>query len=113
MGLYISGHPLDKHAKKFANAKTTIKFAKENLQGVDTVIAGYLDTVQTILTKKGDKMMFGQLMDMSDSIEITIFPRILQENTDTFIPGTCIAVKGKLNDRNGTPSFVVEKVKKL
>jgi len=114
LGLYVSGHPLDKHKAKLARSKTNIKDGKEKFpRGVETVIAGFLETVQPILTKKGDKMLFGRLADYSDRVEIVAFPRTLKESGDLFLPGTCIMVKGRFSERNGEASFVVEKAKAL
>lgn len=113
LGLYISGHPLDKHAPKLQNAKNSIKHAKANLKGVETVLAGYVETVQHILTKKGERMAFLKLSDLSDSIEVVVFPSTLKENESIVVSGNCIMVKGKISDRNGEPSFVVDKAKAL
>jgi DNA polymerase-3 subunit alpha len=113
LGLYISGHPLDKHKAKLANAKNSIKHAKEHLKNVETVIAGYVETVQTILTKKGEKMAFLKISDLSDSIEVVIFPNLLKENEKLIVSGNCIMLKGKISERNGEDSFVAEKAKAL
>ena len=113
LGLYISGHPLDKHKGKLTNQKNTIRHAKENLKGVETVIAGLLETTSTILTKNGEKMLFARIADYSGEIELVAFPRILKENEALFIPGSCIMIKGKISERNGEPSFVVERAKAL
>ena len=113
LGLYISGHPLDKYQAKLSASKNTIKHAKENLKGVETVIAGYIESTQPILTKNGEKMMFAKIMDFSSSIELVAFPRVLKENESLFLPGVCIMLKGKISERNGEPSFVVERAKAL
>jgi DNA polymerase-3 subunit alpha len=113
LGLYISGHPLDKHASKLSNEKTSIRHAKEHLKGVDTVIAGFVETMQTILTKKGERMAFLQLADLSDSIEVVAFPRLLKEFETVLVAGNCIMLRGKISERNGIPSFVAEKAKAL
>jgi DNA polymerase-3 subunit alpha len=113
LGLYISGHPLDKHKAKLANAKNSIKHAKEHLKNVETVIAGYVETVQTILTKKGEKMAFLKISDLSDSIEVVIFPNLLKETDALMLSGNCIMLKGKISERNGEDSFVAEKAKAL
>ena len=113
LGIYVSGHPLDKHKHKLQNAKNTIKHAKENLKGVETVIAGMLETIQVILTKNGEKMLFAQLGDYSGSIEVVVFPRTYKEYEKMFVPGSCIAVKGRISERNGEASFVVDKAKAL
>ena len=113
LGLYISGHPLDKHKDKLAKSKNSIKHAKENLVGVETVIAGFIETSQSILTKKGERMAFLKLSDFSGSIEVVAFPRILKESEAVLKNGECVMLKGKISERNGEPSFVVEKAKAL
>ena len=113
LGLYVSGHPLDKHKAKLANQKTSIKHAKEHLKEVETVIAGYIEVVRPILTKKGEKMLFLQFSDFSGTIEVVVFPRTLKENESLFSAGSCIMLKGRISDRHGNPSFVVDKAKAL
>ena len=114
LGLYVSGHPLDKYREKLSRQKTTIKEAKEKFpRGVETVIAGFLDTARTILTKNGEPMLFARLSDYSDGVEIVAFPRVLKEAGALLSVGTCLAAKGKFSDRNGEASFVIERVKAL
>jgi DNA polymerase III subunit alpha len=113
LGLYVSGHPLDKHAAKLQHTKSTIRHAKENLRGVETVIAGFVENVQSILTKNGERMAFLKVADLSDNIEVVVFPRTLKEQEALFTAGNCIALKGKISERNGQASFVAEKAKAL
>lgn len=113
LGLYVSGHPLDKHAAKLQNTKTTIKHAKDHLRGVETVIAGFVETTQPILTKKGERMMFLKVADLSDNIEVVVFPRTLKEHESVLLAGQCVMLKGKISERNGQPSFIAEKAKAL
>lgn len=114
LGLYISGHPLDKHKDKLSRQRMDIKMSKENFpRGAETVIAGFVETVRAILTKNGEKMLFARIADYSDSCEVVAFPRIAKENENLFSPGTCIMVKGKFSDRNGDVSFIVERAKAL
>src|SRR3989338_8406167 len=114
LGLYVSGHPLDAHKEKLAKQKTSIKDAKEKFpKGSETVIAGFLENLQYILTKNGERMVFGRLSDFSGSVEVVVFPRTLKENAALIVAGTCVMLKGKFTLRNGETSFAVEKVKKL
>ncbi|MBM3261741.1 DNA polymerase III subunit alpha [Candidatus Kaiserbacteria bacterium] len=113
LGLYVSGHPLDKHAAKLSNAKNTIKHAKAHLRGIDTVIGGFVETVRTILTKKGEKMAFIKIADLSDTIEVVAFPRTYKEYETLLVPGQCVALKGKIEERNDEMSFMVDKARAL
>ncbi|MDO8514724.1 MAG: DNA polymerase III subunit alpha [bacterium] len=113
LGLYISGHPLDKYKDKFKDEKKSIKHAKEHLRGVETVIAGFIESARINQTKNGERMGFLKVADFSDSIEVVVFPRTFKEYEKIMLTGACIAVKGKISERNGEMSFVVERAKSL
>ncbi len=113
LGLYVSGHPLDKHRSKFNDPKKTIAYAKEKLAGIETVVAGFVESVRVNLTKKGERMAFLKLADFSGSIELVAFPRTYKECEGLLVPSACIAVKGRISERNGEASFVVERAKAL
>lgn len=113
LGLYISGHPLDKHKGKLGNEKNSIRHAKEHLKGVETVIAGFIENAQAILTKNGERMAFLKVADLSGDIEVVAFPRVLKEHETLLASGNCVMLKGRISERNGEPSFVAERVKAL
>ena len=114
LGLYVSGHPLDAHKEKLKKQKMTVMEAKEKFpKGAETVIAGLLENLQYILTKNGEKMVFGRLSDYSGSVEAVVFPRTLKEHEALVVAGTCVMLQGRFSLRNGESSFVVEHVKAL
>ncbi|MEK7133749.1 MAG: DNA polymerase III subunit alpha [Patescibacteria group bacterium] len=113
LGLYISGHPLDKHKEKFTDPKKSIKHAREHARGLETVIAGFVESARINTTKNGERMGFLKLADFSGSIELVAFPRTFKECEALMRPGICIAVKGKISERNGESSFVIERAKAL
>ena len=113
LGLYVSGHPLDKHKTKFADPKKSIKHAKEHLRGVETVIAGFVENARINTTKSGERMGFLKVSDFSDNIEVVAFPRTFKEYGSLMAPGACVIFKGKISERNGEQSFVVERAKAL
>jgi DNA polymerase-3 subunit alpha len=113
LGLYVSGHPLDKHKSKFSDPKKTIAYAKEHLRGVDTVIAGFIESVRINMTKNNERMAFMKIADFSDSIEAVVFPRTFKEYESLLSQGSCTIFKGKISERNGEQSFVVDKAKAL
>jgi DNA polymerase-3 subunit alpha len=113
LGLFISGHPLDTYRAQLSKQPPLAVLAKNFPRGASTVIGGYLETTNTILTKKGDRMLFGQLSDGTSAIEIVVFPKVLADNAALFAPGSCILLRGSFSTRNGEPSFAVDKVKAL
>ena len=114
LGLYVSGHPLDKHRELLSKQKMPIARAKESFpKGTETIITGYLDEVKSLLTKKGDKMAFIKISDYTGSVEAVVFPKAFEVYGSMLVPGTCVMLKGEFNSRNGDTSFVAERVKKL
>ncbi len=113
LGLYVSGHPLEAHAKKLEGKPSITNIKKKNREGTATVIAGIISENKTILTKRGDKMAFLKLSDMEDSIEAVAFPRILEEHGELLELDTCVLFKGRISKRNGELSFIIENVRAL
>ncbi|OHA83015.1 MAG: DNA polymerase III subunit alpha [Candidatus Yonathbacteria bacterium RIFCSPLOWO2_01_FULL_47_33b] len=114
LGLYVSGHPLDDHKDKLATIGTTIESVKTLREGTVAVAGGIVSDIRTIMTKKGDKMAFVKLTDGTDTLELVLFPEALFAHKELFeATDRCIKVKGKISDRNGEKSLIVERVKEL
>lgn len=114
LGLYVSGHPLDKHKEKLAKRSMDIAGLKESIKpGMECVVAGIVEEMKPIFTKKGDQMAFLKIADMSSSLETVIFPKILTQYKDILRADNCVAVKGRLTSRNGELSVVAEAVRAL
>lgn len=114
LGLYISGHPLDKYKEKLDGREYTIAKIKEKLgPGMIAVAAGLIEDSKIIITKKGDKMAFIRLADFTDSLEIVVFPNTFKNCEDLLITDSCVAIKGKMSDRNNEKSLIAEAVKKI
>lgn len=114
LGLYISGHPLDRFRHELEYRKTTIEDVKEKAVEKSTIIlCGIVEEAKVILTKKGDKMAFVKMSDFSGSIELVIFPDTFKTYAALFQPENCICVSGQFSKRNGDPSILVEKARFL
>lgn len=114
LGLYVSGHPLEQFKEKLQNQKNSIKKIKEESKENEiVVVGGLIENVREILTKGGEKMLFIKFADLTDEIELVVFPKILKEFVNIFIPDECIAVKARVSLRNGEKSLIAEKAKKL
>ena len=114
LGLYVSGHPLDRFKDILEKRTVTIKKIEEELkEGMLTVATGIVEEVKPIITKSGDKMAFLKMSDFTSSIEIVAFPKIFSAYQDLLQPESCIAVKGRKSLRNGETSIIAEVVKKL
>jgi DNA polymerase-3 subunit alpha len=112
LGVYVSGHPLD-DLKEEVEKRPRIAAIRKGYKGTTVVTTGLVESVRELLTKKGDKMAFIKLVDQTDSIELTAFPSVYHDQKDILQPGTCVAIKGKLDIRNDEPSILVDRAKAL
>ena len=138
LGLYISGHPLDRYRaiieKKDMNiakvkamqlpGSTPAQDAPETPAGNSkkeskkpedpiVVIAAIVDEVRPVMTKKNEMMLFIKITDFTGTLEAVVFPRTYQEFRSAFVPEQCLALKGRITERRGEKSMIVERVKKL
>jgi DNA polymerase-3 subunit alpha len=114
LGLYVSGHPLDRFKEKLSKRPMTLGQLRTQLMpGMEAVAAGMIEDVRMILTRGGDQMAFVKLTDFDGTIEAAVFPRIFKEFRDILKPETVIALKGRLSSRNGELSMVADKLKAL
>lgn len=113
LGLYVSGHPLEKYEEILKKYKVKISDIKKLENGHSVVAVGMIEEIKKIITKRGEPMLFMKLADFTDSIETVIFPRMLLSFGHLFQVGNCIVIKGKMSYRNNNPSIIAEELKKL
>ncbi len=82
MGIYVSGHPLDK-VKNIIEDLSSMNIAKvKELDGKDkreVTLAGMLKAERVFISKKGDKMAFATLEDLSGKMDVILFPKTYAE----------------------------------
>ncbi|MCX6752404.1 MAG: DNA polymerase III subunit alpha [Candidatus Nomurabacteria bacterium] len=114
LGLYISGHPLDRIREKLESRNMNIKKIKEEIgNGMQITIAGIIETARIVITKNNERMAFLKISDLTDSIEAVTFPSIFKESVDILIAEKCIALSGKVSLRNGEKSIIIEALKEV
>jgi DNA polymerase-3 subunit alpha len=114
LGLYISGHPLDRLRDKLEKRNINIKKIKEEIgNGMPVTIAGIIETARQVVTKNNERMAFLRISDLTDSIEAVAFPSIFKDYIDILVPEKCIAFSGKVSNRNGEKSIIIETVKEI
>ena len=114
LGLYISGHPLDRIREKLESREINIKKIKKDIgNGREVTIAGIIETARIIITKGNDRMAFLKISDLTDSIEVVAFPSIFKGAVDILVPEKCVAFTGKVSLRNGEKSIIMEAVKEI
>ena len=118
LGLYISGHPLDRIREKLESRNINIKKIKDNKDnvfgnGVPVTIGGIIENARQVVTKNNERMVFLRIADLTDSIEAVCFPSIFKESIDILVAEKCVAISGKVSLRNGEKSIIIEAVKEI
>lgn len=114
LGLYISGHPLDNLREKMERKGVSIEKVKaESKPGQSTLVVGICEEIREIRTKKGDLMAFAKVADFGATIEVVLFPKTYEEVKQLFSGEKCLAIEGKISERNGEKSMVVDKVREV
>jgi DNA polymerase-3 subunit alpha len=114
LGLYVSGHPLEKYRDVITKKDIDIKRALEKFKdGESVVLAVIINEVRLIQTKKNETMAFITVSDFSGSSDAVVFPRTYKEHRALIDIDKCLAIKATINTRNGEKGFVIERVKGL
>jgi DNA polymerase-3 subunit alpha len=111
LGFYITGHPLMKYEdimRRFAN--TTSQNIREAETGSSVQIAGIFKTIKEHVTKKGDKMAFAVLEDLTGSVEVTIFPDLYALNRQLLVAYDPVMVTGHKDGDEENPKLVAKDI---
>src|SRR5207249_2864148 len=112
LGLYWSGHPIDRYAPELTviGARTSAELTdvqpapRTDAWGPggpkpidpDTSIGGIVAACRQLKTRKGDRMAVFTLEDAQGSVEVIAFPEAYQRANGLIETGTMILVRGKL-----------------
>ncbi len=112
MGLYISAHPLDNFQEYFTEQTIPLGKITPDHDGSKVTVGGLVETVRTIITKKGSKMAFVGIEDKTGESEIIMFPNVYQKIGDSLQQDMAIRIEGSVNarDRDGK---LIDEVKVL
>ena len=108
IGFYISSHPIETYRKQLAwftiePFETALEKAQTSKGEYTTIGCGLLKTRKDIVTKKGDRMSFLQLEDMSGSAEIIAFPKTFARCEKWLGSYNVFIVKGVVDYVEGNP----------
>ena len=119
LGLYISAHPLKEYVQKIENSKVMpIKNLLAISGGNQPVparanIAGLISKIKKTVTKLGQPMIFAQVEDLNDKMEVIVFNDALSANPTAWQENNVLIMSGRLSLRNGEPKLICDKAVEL
>lgn len=98
LGLFLSGHPLDKYAKKLKTLSSfTIEKADALSSGSKIEICGLITKPEVKFTKKNEEFVNFKLEDYSGEIDCTLFPKNYIKFKDLIKEDQAVFLKGILD----------------
>jgi len=113
LGTYLSEHPLDSYRAAVEASGSPIREIIHSRADKTVTIAGLVQSLESKITRKGDKMAFGQFEDFSGRIELLIFSKSLAASPELWQPGKILVVRGKMRSKDGEAKLVVDDAKEL
>jgi len=111
LGFYVTSHPLTRYSKQLQiYATTTSDTLAERNDQEEVTLGGLVDSLKEILTKKGDRMAFINLQDLSGSCEVIVFPELYQASQGIIQKDAALFVRGKINKRDDMPKVIAEEI---
>jgi len=98
LGLYISGHPLFEYENSLSRL-TPIEALDSLEDKTSIVIGGIISRIKIIYTKKEQQMCFMDLEDITNSIEVIVFPSIFEKFKGIIFEDKIVSIKGKLDKK--------------
>ncbi|ALM10366.1 MAG: DNA polymerase III subunit alpha [Candidatus Peribacter riflensis] len=102
LGMYVSSHPLAGLKKYIAKKAQLIADLTAKDAGKKIKLAGLVESIKRITTKKGETMAVILLEDPTGKIEATLFPRVYGEFANLLeLPDSVLVVGGTIDMRAG------------
>lgn len=114
LGLYLSGHPLERYKTDLSRlGATTTSAAKELADGAIVQIAGVVTFLKLKNTKKGDRYATCMLEDLMGTLETVVWPDTYRDVHELLHKEEPVLVRGRLDAGDERCTFIVQQVQAL
>ncbi len=128
IGMYLSGHPMEEYIKKvkkiskynIASVLSAVErdedgsykvISDEITDGKQMKLCGVVGARKNKTTKNNTQMAFVKIEDLSGSIEVIVFPKILSQYSSLLQEETAVVVEGRISFKEDEePKLLCEKV---
>ncbi len=113
LGLFVTSHPLDDFKCVFEKKASPLRKITQEIEGKKIRVAGILSNLKKIITKNGKPMLFVKLEDLTDKIEIVVFPSILERNPLSFKENKIVFITGRVSYKDNCPKIICDEVQEI
>ncbi len=114
LGFFLSDHPLNGYegiCRAWAN--TTIAEINKLPNKSKVTLVGMVTQYKEIITKKGTRMAFTQLEDLTSQLEVIVFPNTFAEYEEVLKEEVPLVVTGILENKDDTCKVIADKITTL
>ncbi len=115
-GLFLSGHPLDKYKDVIRSHASTqiLRLMEENhekIDGTPVSLVCIIVKVKYHTTKNNDMMSFCEVEDLSGSMEVVVFPKVLMAAGDLVQENSPVIITGRISCKeDDAPKILADKI---
>lgn len=113
LGLYISSHPFEDYKKSLEKKIIDISRIDSGLVNRRVKIGGVISSIKKIITRNGRPMLFMSLEDLSDKIEVVVFPGIIERNRTVIEENKIVLILGKVDIKDNIPKLICEDIEEI
>ncbi len=114
LGLNLSDDPVAKALEGIdLSGVSTLSAISDEHIGESLSFVGVLNGVRRIMTRKGDAMLVANLEDLTGTIELVVFPKVLARYGDLLQDDLAVKLTAKVDNRRDSTQLVVENVEPI
>lgn len=130
LGLFVTSHPLEdfnfEKLKNFGKKIISISQLKESadkeikqrkkvsmFRRKQVTIGGIINSTKKIITKIGKPMAFLDIEDLSEKIEVVVFPTIMEKEPNIYQENKIVLVSGRIDTRDNVPKLICEEIEEI
>lgn len=111
-GLYLSGHPLDQYREVIeqissCRISTFTEDETHSCDGKKATLVCTVVNVKNINTKAGGMMAFITVEDLTGSMEVIAFPKVLLDSSEALHDNAVVVVQGRVSYKEDDPCKIV------
>lgn len=109
-GMYLTGHPLNKFKTLAARLRVqqAVQVAGPALpDGARVKLLVLLNEVKTKTTKSGGVMAYLNVEDLTDSVHVTVFPKVFSQSRALLNTGSVLCLHGRVSRQEDRPGELI------
>ena len=120
IGMYLSGHPLEKYEEELRNEKWDLEKIKEMTDNPETVdeaegmtveLAGMFTEIKTRNTRRTKQLMANAVFeDLTGTMDMLIFPQVYEKNRDSLITDAIVRIRARITISDDKTELMLDRV---